>query len=98
MKTRTMIIFSLLATTGWACKSGCIAYEGNCACEAQVERVVNESTYQPSDEKPPRHPEPAWQRGEVIAATPSSCAFTNACSDQQAIDATAQGKKSAGIK
>jgi hypothetical protein len=92
------IIFLLLSSNLWACKPNEIAWEGRCAADPKPVDTVAVPEVQPSSEKPSRHPEPAWQRGEVHADTPPSCAATNACSDQVAIEATKEGKKAAGLK
>jgi hypothetical protein len=100
----TLLVVLLLAAPAVACNKGCAPYQGDldlCVCDQAPERSDNTPTADPlvvSDEKPSRHPESAYLRGEVIAATPPSCAATNDCSDQKEIDAAAQGKKAAGVK
>lgn len=91
-----LILTLLLSSPAVACDNGCEPYENVCACRGSTNEGV--PVIYTTDEKPPRHPEPAWERMEVKAALPPSCAVTNNCSDQQAIDAAAEGKRKAGLK
>lgn len=94
---KNIILLTLTWTVLAECPKGYQQYKD--ACEDMRSPDTGPSVPTPtSDEKPSRHPEPAWQRGEVNAETPPSCAYTNNCSDQKAIDAAKQGKKAAGIK
>lgn len=95
------IIVALVVLIGlWllACPSGSTDWEGGCAALPSAE----ESTVAPaagivSDEKPSHHPEPAYQRGDVIAVTPPSLAKQDAKDDLKKIKATIQGKKEAHV-
>jgi hypothetical protein len=88
----------LLCHFGHACGPNQISYEGVCADNPQPEKPTSQDYYKPSDELPPKHPEPAWQRGDVIADTPASKASDDAKQDQEKAEADAQGKAAAGIK
>lgn len=82
-----------------ACDKGCEEHDGVCACDIPAEKaqsVTDASVV--SDEKPARHPEPAWQRGEVKADMPASTAFKDALADEAKARAEAEGKAKAGIK
>jgi len=91
-----LIAFAIPALT---CPAGCYLYNGNCACDVQPEKGIEPvQVYKPSDEKPSHHPEPAYQRGDVVAAFPESL-IARDLADQRAKDkAAAQGKKKAGLK
>lgn len=92
---KTFIVVLFLALPCGACSTGCSPYEGLCACDQRAEQPIQ--TYKPSDEKPSRHPEPAYQRGEVKALTPPSLVSEDETLDREKADATAQGKKAAGV-
>src|ERR1700758_3214130 len=79
-----------------ACPDGWVEWEGHCAAIPQPE-AQSVKEFQPSNEKPPRHPEPPWQRGDVIADMPQSLASQDAKLDQERAEADAQGKKAAGV-
>lgn len=55
----------ILAAVLIACGQGCIEYKNTCACDPPAEKTVQ--TFQPSDEKPRRGKQPAWETGEVRA-------------------------------
>lgn len=78
------------------CPSGWTEWEGKCAAIPNPE-ISSVPEVQPSKEKPPRHPEPAWQRGDVIADTPQSLASQDAKQDAERDKADAEGKKAAGV-
>lgn len=64
------ITFLLLASQTIACPTGTISYEGICASDlapSQADPTIIDSATKPSDEKPPRNPIPAYERGDVKA-------------------------------
>lgn len=96
MKMTIALLISAVAVSPLlSCPPGSIEYEGVCAAEPQAEG--GGPSAKPSDEKPPTDKMPSYEREGIRADTPSSCAATNNCSDQKAIDADAAGKKAAGI-
>jgi len=81
-----------------ACPTGCSQYEGNCACDEKT--ITATVTVQPgvvSDEKPPRHPQPAYERGDVTVDTPPSLAGQDEKQDREKANANFEGKKAAGL-
>lgn len=88
----------LISSFAVACPKGTVEFNGNCASMPSPEESTLAPMIPTSNEKPSRHPESAWERGEVHAETPPSCASTNDCSDQKAIDAAKAGKKAAGLR
>lgn len=93
-----VIVIMGLAGSAVACPKGTVEYEGVCADLPSPE----ESTLAPavgvvSDEKPPQHPEPAYQRGEVTADMPESQVAEDTKMDQEKAAADAEGKKAAGL-
>lgn len=95
MKTLAILLLSSVAV---ACPSGTILYQGMCADVPAPKDTVPVPEVKPSDEKPSHHPEAAWERGEVNAATPPSLVTEDAKLDQQKAQAEEQGKKAAGLK
>jgi len=95
---RTFIAVLFLAVPVVACPTGTIAMAGVCAAMPAPKDTVAVAEIRPSDEKPSRHPEPAWQRGEVKADMPVSTAGADDIADRQKADAIIEGKKKAGIK
>ncbi len=85
----------LLVWDSFGCPAGTTEYQGVCAADLQPEKAVQ--TFVPSDEKPSRHPQPAWQRGDVIADTPPSQAANDAKMDAERVKADGAGKKAAGL-
>ena len=55
----------LLASSLYACPTGCVEYNGICACDAKPEAAPDAA--KPSDEKPSRNPVPAYMRESVKA-------------------------------
>lgn len=81
-----------------ACDSGCEIHEGVCACNQRPEQLTQAQEVQPSDEKPSRHPQPAYQRGGVVASSGQEEQASAYKRDKEIDDANAEGKQSAGIK
>jgi hypothetical protein len=52
-----------------ACEKGCDPYEGVCACSGQT-NDGDPVTILTSNELPSKHPESAWERGDVHADMP----------------------------
>lgn len=92
-----MLLLFLCITSQAACGPGCFVYEGVCACDEKPKDLVAVPEVKPSDEKPPRHPEPAWQRGDVIADMPPSTAMRDLEESNIKMRATIQGKKKAHV-
>lgn len=92
---KMLIAALLIATPAVACDRGCIDYQGLCACDQVPEKAV----YLKSDstEEPSHHPQPAWQRGDVIADTPPSLAAQDMKLDEERRLATEEGRKRAGL-
>ena len=57
----------------------------------------SDKPYVPSDEKPPRNPIPAWQRGDVHAAGAPDQFSKDAAWDKSIKDADHAGKKAAHV-
>jgi hypothetical protein len=95
-----LVLILILSLNVFSCPAGTIQGPGYCAAEPSPTQETHAelSPYIVSDEKPSRHPEPAYQRGEVNAVTPPSLAAQDAKEDQERAEAEAQGKKTAGIK
>lgn len=98
---KTLLAVAVLFVSGVAvasCPKGTIEFSGGCAEMPSP----SESTLAPmvatSNEKPSRHPEAAWQRGEVNAVNPPSLAAQDAKMDQDNAAAVAEGRAKAGIK
>lgn len=96
MKIAIALLF--VSSLSMACPKGSEEFNGNCAEMPSPSESALTPMIRPSDEKPSRHPESAWERGEVKADMPASCAATRKCSDDIAINAQAQGKKAARIQ
>jgi hypothetical protein len=92
---KTLIVLLLAVPVMASCPKNCEEHYGSCACEQPPAEIA--PSVKPSDEKPRHSQIPEWQDGGVKADTPPSCAYTNTCSDQKAIDAEKAGKKAAGL-
>jgi hypothetical protein len=66
MNIKLAVAVLFVASLAVACPSGSYEWNGNCVVDLQPEKDTTPSV-KPSDERPSRHPEPAWQRGEVHA-------------------------------
>lgn len=95
--TKSLIVVLFLSVPAVACPIGTLVYEGVCAADPRP-AVVAVDYVKPSDEKPPHHPESAWQRGDVKADMSQSKMADDEKQDQEKIEAEKQGKKAAGIK
>jgi len=95
-----MLVVSLFlgASCFAACDKGCSDWEGVCACDAPKATVgePDPSSFA-SDEKPSKHPEPAYQRGEVHVVDVPNMAADDIKQDQERNEADIVGKKAAGI-
>lgn len=80
-----------------ACDQGCDEHYGVCACDQKPNVEPTAYLTSTSDEKPSRHPEPAWQRGEVKASEGKEERESAYKQDKAKDDANEQGKKAAGI-
>jgi len=90
-----MILIGLIIAVA-TCSDGSVPYKDYCAqVEAKTETIVIMPV---SNEKPSRHPESAWQRGEVTADTPPSLIASDEKLDQEKAQATFEGKKAAGLR
>lgn len=99
MKSWIMLSLMLASVGAVACDKGCSEYEGVCACDikpAEVAAAVDTSVWV-SDEKPSRHPEPAWQRGEVKVIDVPATGGEDAKQDLERQQADRAGKLAAGI-
>lgn len=96
---KTMILL-LLASSVWAvqCEKGCSEWEGVCACDAPKASSSEPEQNYASDEKPSKHPEPAYQRGEVNIVNVPNTAEEDIKIDQEKAKADAEGRKAAGLK
>ncbi len=90
-----MLLVLLIASPAIACPKGYTEWEGTCSADLQPEAA---EPAVPSDEKPSRHPEPAWQRGDVGVLMPQSLQMQDEKEDRERNDAEIVGKKAAGIK
>jgi len=98
MKT---IVLLLLASNVFAvvCPTNYTEWEGVCAqLDAPRDKSTEPEINYASDEKPSRHPEPEWQRGEVKIAVIRNLAAEDIHMDQEKAQADAEGKAAAGIK
>lgn len=91
-----VIVFTLNAGA-IACSSGCFEYSGNCACDAKPEAQAIDQSRWMSTEKPSRHPQTAYQRGEVKADMPPSLMVSDMKTDMEKTEAEFQGKVAAGL-
>jgi hypothetical protein len=95
---KTLLIVLLFAVPVLAvCSKDSIEIEGVCAVMPSPEESTLAPIVSTSDEKPSRHPEPAYLRGDVKADMPPSCSAKDAKSDQDKAQADKDGKKSAGL-
>ncbi len=65
---RAMAVALVVSSMQYAqafCPNGFVDWKGGCAAMPVPESQKVDSSKWASDEKPSRHPEPAWQRGEV---------------------------------
>lgn len=68
MKTAIVSILLFVASFAVAsCPKGSEEYGGRCAEMPSPSESTLAPMVSTNNEKPPRHPEPAWQRGEVKA-------------------------------
>lgn len=91
------IIIALLfaSSSVMACPAGYFEYKDTCAADL---KPYTAKPVQPSDEKPPSDKMPSYQReGVNVVAAPSMVADDEK-QDQDKRDATAEGKRKAGIK
>lgn len=94
-----LLIVALLAGPVLAaCTKNCEDHYGVCACDQPPTEFTVTPNYKPSDEKPSKHPQPAWERGEVKADMPSSLQAQDAKQDQDQVDAIHSGKHAAGLE
>jgi hypothetical protein len=70
MFKKIAVLIVLSSSLSFACDKGCEEHEGVCACEAPTEQATQADSAVPSDEKPPRNPIPAYERGDVKADMP----------------------------
>lgn len=94
---KTLSIILLLASIGWACDEGCTEWKDSCACEAKKGSAPEETNYA-SDEEPPKHPQPEWERGLVNVIRVPELSAQDHAYDQEKAKADLEGKKAAGIK
>lgn len=57
-----VVLSSMQITWAVVCPTGYSEWKNGCTADLKPESAVS---VKPSDEKPTRHPQPAWQRGEV---------------------------------
>ena len=93
-----LLVVALLASNAVACEKDCYEYQGNCACEQKPIQLSKAEEVQPSDEKPSRHPQPAYQRGDLNVSSGVDERKSAYEHDKAIDDATAQGKLAAGIQ
>lgn len=95
---RVLVIALLMASPVFpSCPNGFTAY-GKDVCVQELKPEAAPDVYRVSDEEPPRHPEPAYQRGEVTVDMPTSTAAQDVKMDKERDKADAEGKKAAGIR
>ena len=92
-----LLPFMLLVEAVAKCGKDCESHSGVCACFGTPEQAKSADEVQPSDERPSRHPEPAWQRGEVVASTGQEERNLAYQHDKAIDDANAEGKRKAGL-
>ena len=94
MKTLIVLLLAVpvMAVT---CPKDCEDHYGSCACTQPAAEVAPD--VKGSDEKPPRSQITAWQSGAVKADLPPSTAAQDFKADQEKIDASAEGRKAAGL-
>lgn len=94
-----LIAILLIASNALAvCPKGFEEHEGVCASlQGQVQEGSMDASVA-SDEKPSKHPEPAWQRGEVNIVNVPNCAAEDIKADQERAQADKEGKLAAGIR
>ena len=90
---KIMIAVALLSSLAVACPKGTIEYNGACYADPKPSDNVPVPETKPSDEKPPRHPEPPYQRGDVMAAMPPSEIANDTAADVKKKCAEISGKK-----
>jgi hypothetical protein len=89
----------LLSSVVIACPAGTIPYQGLCADEPVPKDTVVVAEAKPSDEKPSRHPEPAYQRGEFKVSDGIKERESAKKQDDDIDNATtSQGKKAASLR
>lgn len=95
---KALIVVVAVNGVAVACGTGCEPHGEVCACDAKPSDLgPMHATNWASDEAPPRHPEPAWQRGEVRAETPASLVMDDEKQDREKSTADAAGKFAAGL-
>lgn len=64
MFKKTVVVLMCCVSWSWAvvCPTGYSEWKNGCAADLKPESAAS---IKPSDELPSRHPQPAWQRGEV---------------------------------
>lgn len=98
MKLFILVASMSVASMAFACNKGCQEHQGVCVCDAApVEEAPRVTAGVVSDEKPPRHPQPAYERGDVIADMPPNLIAQDAKVDREIKAAVFEGKKAAGL-
>lgn len=97
--TLAISIVVLCTIVAMSCPKGTIDYQGICADMPSADtETLAPAVGVVSDEKPPRHPEPAYERGEVTVDNLQSKIYEDSKMDQEKAQADADGKKAAGLK
>lgn len=94
---KTIALLLLLSSVAIACDKGCTEWEGICACDAPKASSQEPEINYASDEKPSKHPEPAYQRGEVNIVEAENMGTQDMKIDQEKAQADLDGKKAAKI-
>lgn len=92
---KTLILMFIASLASATCPAGTVADSG--ACRYLNEASAEDNAKWVSDEKPPKHPEPAWQRGEVKAIAAPSALAEDLRSDEEKANADREGKMAAGV-
>lgn len=77
-----------------ACPKGSYEYNGGCEYDIQPEIAA---PVKPSSEKPPSDKMPSYQREGVVLINAPSTADADAKADQEKAQATADGRRAAGL-
>ncbi len=97
----SLVLLFALSGPGLAvnCPSGSVNWEGVCAqLDAPKSKSSEPETNYASDEKPSKHPEAAWQRGDVHVVDVPNLAAEDRKMDEEKAQAEADGKRAAKIK
>lgn len=97
---KILIVVVFLASPSFAelkCPKRSFDWRGTCTADIQPEKIPASAMVQPSDEEPPRNPQPEWETGKVKVIDAPNLLFEDQEWDRSRAEADRQGKEAAGL-